>query len=751
MIRNPLKLLFYLNVTLVVLLLGYKAYLNYVLPEFEGVHTRQVEAVADAVKGHERFRFAVVGNINNSVGMFENRIIPLINASEADFLVSAGNAVSNGGEDKYQALYGTLKHLDIPYLLTFGENEHSTFGSYRFYEHFGPHYFTVRVGDARLIFLDSTGKTPWRWQVRWLRDLLAEDSARHRIVFLGHPLLPTGEPVLFDDEDDYLQPEPFQQALLKLFREHQVDLVFSANVSTWSDQTVDGTRFVTTGGAGGLVLNTEDSFYHYGMVEVSDEGIEVGMEPVGTRQHPVLRHLESLWFFVYSLFYTGFLNFVLVVSLLIILAIKLYTVVFRGRDYYPNYDLDPTPWLEKPMRVAMFTNNYLPFIGGVPLSIERLRRGLAKQGDQVLVVAPTYPDQPDHEQDVLRVPSLLALGKRREFRMANIFRGRIRRGVRSFRPDIIHLHHPFWLGSLGLFMARLLNIPAVYTYHTRLEHYAHFVPLPGLLFRNLISHMLARRFANRCDGVIVPTDATEEYLHMIGVTTLTFVQPTGIEYDRFQRVQAAEVEALRDRLSLPAGVRVLVSVARLSNEKNIGFMIEALKELRSQTRQRFHLLMIGDGHQRERLQERIDDLDLNDCITLAGAVPPGEMAVWYHLGDVFVFASKSETQGMVILEAMAAGLPVVAVRSSGIDDAVQHGHNGYKTPERRDLWCQRIKSLLEDDDLRRELSVNARAFARDYSVESFAASVREIYATVLAARHEESRHHLFNAHQAGEH
>ena len=743
MIRNPLKWLFYLNVAVVVLLLVYKAYLNYFLPEFEGVHTGQVEAIHQAVDDREQFRFAVVGNINNSVGMFENRIIPRINGSDAQFLVSAGNAVSNGGEDKYQALYGTLGKLDIPYLLTFGANEHSTFGSYRYYEHFGPHYFSFRAADTRFIFLDSTGKTPWRWQIRWLSDLLEEDSSTHRIVFVGHPLFEVDDALLFDDEDNYLQPEPFRSELLELFRRHRVDTVFSANISTWSEQTVDGTQFITTGGAGGLVLNTDNSFYHFLMVTVSKDGVDTEMEMVETRQHPLLKQLEGLWFFIYSLFYTGFLNFVLIVSVLTILAIKLYTVVFRGRDYYPNYDLDPTPFLDKPLKVTMFTNNYLPFIGGVPISIERLRQGLRQLGDRVQVVAPSYQDQPEQEEDVLRVPSLLSMGARGEFRMANIFLARVRRGVRDFRPDVIHLHHPFWLGSLGLFMGRVLDVPVVYTYHTRLEHYAHFVPLPGLLFRNLISHALIKRFANRCDGVIVPTYSTEEYLRMIGVKTPTYVQPTGIDYDRFRQVSEEQITALRQQLELPEDTRVFVSVARLSNEKNIDFMIDALADLRQQSDTPFHFLMIGDGHQRETLQERIDERGMTDCITLVGAVPPNEMALWYRLADAFLFASKSETQGMVILEAMAAGLPVVAVRSSGIDDVVQDGFNGYKTPERHDLWCERVRQLLDDDDLRQELSEHALAFARDYSVQKFATNVREIYATLLAAKREQDRQQRF--------
>ena len=737
--RNPLKLLFYLCLAIVVALVGYKVYLNFFKQDFEALHSEQVERIHQRTPPGSGIRFAVVGNINNSVGIFERRFIPTLNQAGVDFLVSSGNAVSGGGEDKYRALYGTLSHLDIPYLLTFGPHEYENFGSFRFYDHFGPHFYSVRAGNTRLIFLDSTGKTPWRWQMRWLRDLLAHDTSNAHILFIGHPLLQPETPALFDDEDDYLQPPAFREELLQLIREQGIDLVFSANLSLFDEQVVDGTPYITTGGAGGLVLNTEDSFYHYVDVRVSPDGdVSYQLERLEVGQHPVWKRLESLWFFVYSLFYTGYLNFILIVSVFLALTIKLYQVIFIGKDYYPDYDLDPTPWLEKPLRVTMFTNNYLPFIGGVPISIERLRRGLEHLGDSTQIVAPRYRDQPSHEDAVVRVPSLLAMGEKREFRLANIFLARIRKQVRAFRPDVIHLHHPFWLGSLGLFMARQLRIPAIYTYHTRLEHYAHFVPLPGMLFRNLISHALIKRFANRCDGVIVPTYSTEEYLRMIGVTTPTFVQPTGIEYERFQAVKPADVEALRKKLRL-SNEKVFISVARLSNEKNIDFIIEAIDRLRQESDVPFRFLMIGDGHQRDRLQKKIDSLELGSHFTLVGAVQPEEMALWYNLGDAFLFASKSETQGMVILEAMSAGLPVVAVRSSGIEDVVRDGLNGYKTPENQARWIEKAQRLLEDDKLRTELSDKARAFAEDYSIEQFARDVRGIYATSLAAREKRNK------------
>jgi len=729
--RRPLRFLFYLNALVVVLLVGYKTYLNFYLPDFQGEHTRQLNQITEQLEGRESFSFAVVGNINNSIGIFERMIVPQLNHAGLDFMISAGNAVSDGTEDKYRALYGSLGRLGIPYILTFGQHEYENFGSYRYYEHFGPHFFSFREGSNRFVFIDSTGKTPWEWQIRWLEDILANEASQHTFLFSGKPLFQSSQDILFDSPDDYLGPLEFRRALLQLIEKHRVDVVFSANIATFEEQTFGDTRFITTGGAGGLVLNNDVSFYHYVRVDVTPESVDISLEPMQVGQHPVLKILESFWFFIYSLVYVGYLNFILLLSALLALAIFLYARVFRARDYYPDYDLDPSPWENTPLRVAMFTNNYFPFIGGVPISIDRLNRGLRDSGNTVLTIAPTYQDQPEQEPDVERIPSMLTMGQKQEFRMANIFCRSTRRRVREFRPDLIHVHHPIWVGSLGVYLARRIKVPVIYTYHTRLEHYAHFVPLPGRLFRNFISHALIKRFANKCDGVIVPTYSAEDYLRVIGVKCSIFVQPTGIEFEAFQCVDNEHLESLRQQYN-PDNRIVLISVARLSNEKNIDFMLEALAGL--QTDENYRLLLIGDGHERERLQTKIETLGLAEQVCLVGSVPPENMAAFYNLADIFVFASKSETQGMVILEAMAAGLPVVAVRSSGIDDVIREGYNGFKTIESRERWREPLQTLMTDESLRQTLGDNARQFAESYSIEHFAGNVKTIYATVMAAR-----------------
>jgi len=726
-----LKLAFYLTLAAILGLVGYRAYLSVFEQTYHAVHAEQIERVQETAEDGP-LHFAVVGNINNSIGLFERKMIPMLNRAGPDALISVGNAVSGAGEDKYRALYRTLSHLEMPYLLAVGEHEGGTFGRFNFYEHFGPFFYGFRAGDSQFLFLDGTNPDTYPFQLHWLEQQLRDPAPKHRFVFIGRPLFPAEHKTPIDSPTQYLADTTFRERLHTLFRDHGVDAVFAGSLHLFDRQERDGVTYVVTGGAGGLVLNDEISYYHYVDVRVDEDGTRISVERLDIGQHQVFKTLESLWFFFHSLFYVGHLNFLLVLGLLMLLAIKLYATIFVERDYYRNYDLDTSPWRDRPLSIAMVTNNYLPFIGGVPISIDRLRRGLEAMGHHVRVLAPSYPDADDHDQDVVRIPSWGGLGRQGEFRLANLISPRIRRGLKAFEPDLIHIHHPFWLGWAAQWRARRMKVPTVFTYHTRLEHYSHFVPLPGPLFRNLIAHTAIRRFANRCDGVIVPTESAEEYLRVIGVTSPIFVHPTGIDFDRFQNPAPEAVAALREQHGIAADERVLVSVSRLSREKNIDFLITALDELRRCSEQRFRCLIIGEGDEHARLDERIRSLGLSDRVTLVGGVSPEAIAHYYQLGDLFVFASKSETQGMVILEAMAAGLPVVAVRSSGIDDVVKNESNGFKTPEHVGRWVDAARYLIEDDDLRAAMGEQAVVTARRHATDRFARAVAETYRQVLA-------------------
>lgn len=727
--RRLLSLLFALNVAVLVSVLGYKSYLYLNAPAASALLVSQINRIEQATRGKEALSIAVVGEANNSIGVFEDEILPRINGSDADFVVSAGNLVSGGGEDKYRAMLGTLSHLRKPYLLTFAQNEFDEFGSGRFYQRFGPYFYSVDLDAARLVFLDATGRTPTDWQERWLRDILRGQGDRPVIVFLGHPLIdPVPETLFKPDSGAWSSPEG-RERILALLKALGVDMVISAGASTYSDQEVDGIRHIVTGGAGGFVLNDETSFYHYLELGVGPEDIGVALVPVDTAPTPMARRIEGLWFYVYSLFYVGIWNFLLVFSGLVLFGVYLYNRLFRERQFYPNYEMPDPVDLGRPMRIAMFTNTYLPFTGGVPISVDRLKRGLEAQGHEVLLVCPAYgPTEEEH--GVLRVPTIFRSGAM--IRLANPLHPRTWRTVRDFAPDVVHLHHPFWLGSLGLRMARALKVPAIFTYHTRLEQFAHMVPLPGAVFRNVVAHWIISRFANRCDHVIVPTPVTRDYIRLIGVDVPVDVQPTGVEMQLYGQHSPACLDALRQRLN-PDGRLLLITVARLSPEKNVGFILRAMARLKTEGAPPFRLLVLGDGEERGALEATIDRLGLGGEVRMLGDVPAEAVPRHLAISDIFVFASAAETQGMVVLEAMAAGLPVVAVNSSGIDAFVETRRTGYATPENLTIWTDTLHGLMVARAERESMGAAAREAAAKYSIEAFSERVVSIYRAAIAA------------------
>jgi len=728
--RKLLSLLLLVNVAVLLAVLGYKIYLYLNAPTGSALLVSQIERIEDTARDRDRLSFAVVGQANNSIGVFEEEILPRINASDADFMVSAGNIVSAGGEDKYRAILGTLGHLYKPYLLTFGQNEVEEFGAGRFYQRFGPYFYSVSLDAARLVFLDATGRTPTDWQERWLRDILDARDDRPIIVFLGHPLLDPVADTLFEPDTGAWSEPDARDRVLGLLRELGADVVISAGASTYSDQTHDGIRHIVTGGAGGLMLNDETSFYHYLELEVGPAGVDVTMIPVETAQSPLARRIEGVWFYIYSLFYVGIWNFLLGFTALVLLGGYLYDKLFRDRSYYPSYDTPDPVELGRPLRIAMFTNSYLPFTGGLPLSVERLKRGLEAQGHEVLVVCPSYGTI-QTEPSVWRVPALAREGSM--IRLANPFHLRTWKRLKEFDPDVIHLHHPFWLGTLGLRLARRLKVPAVFTYHTRLEHFAHIVPLPGALFRNVVAHWIINRFANRCDSVIVPTPVTRDYIRLIGVHVPVDVQPTGVETELYCNQDPGRLSELRAEAN-PDGRLLLVTAARLSPEKNLPFILRAMAALRARGAPSFRLLVLGEGDERAALEAMIEDLDLHDCVRLMGAVPSEEVPSWLTISDIFVFASASETQGMVVLEAMAAGLPVVAVNSSGIDAFVENRETGYATPETLEIWTETLHGLMVSGRKREVMGAAAREAAMKHSVEAFSASVLTIYKAAISKK-----------------
>ncbi|UPH46137.1 glycosyltransferase [Methylophaga pinxianii] len=736
--KTKLKIFYILNTALIALLIGYQVYLNLAETHYASLHLSKIQAIQQVLRDKPEFQFVVVGNINNSSSIFQKQFIPRLNNSKAAFLISAGNAVSDGAEQNYRSLIKMLEELHMPWLLTYGENEDSDFGDFRFFEHFGPPFFSFKINNNQFIFLDNTGNTPYAWQLEWLNQELTQSSAQNRFVFLGLPIHPKLDNTPAFNEDNYFNDKEIAQRLHLLLRKHQVDLVFSANLALYADQTIDGVRYITTGGAGGVIVDDKNSYHHFVEVNVSADGITVTTVIPRINQSSWHRTLTSIWSAIYTFFYVSFARFLVVISFLVLIGLKLREVIYEDRDFYTHFTIDDSNYRDKPKRIAFFTNNFFPFISGVTISIDRLAKGLRNRGHNVHIFAPDYTGEKQSNSSCTRVKTLFAFGSKGEFRLTNPFQQKIRKSFKQQQLDLVHVHHPFWLGSVGLWFAKRYKCPVIYTYHTRLEMYAHYVPLPGALFRNVISHLIIRRFCNKCDGVIVPTYSTEEYLRLVGVKSRIFVQPSGVDFMRFNKPHSLTPAALKQQLGIEQKQLVLVSVSRLGKEKNVKFLIDAIASLNQQTQNQVQLVIIGEGDDRHYLENRIAEKGLQKSIQLIGAVSPENIPGYYQMADIFVFASKSETQGMVILEAMSAGLPVVAIRSSGIDDAIVEGKTGFKTLDDIELWNSKLKLLIEDNVLREELSKQAIEFARQHDSDVFAQNIDKFYSEVLATYHRPS-------------
>lgn len=365
-------------------------------------------------------------------------------------------------------------------------------------------------------------------------------------------------------------------------------------------------------------------------------------------------------------------------------------------------------------------------LGGVPTAVETTRRALEGLGHEVVVVAPRMAGAPPIERGVIRVPALPA-PTYPDFALPLPVSPRLGRVLRDLALDVFHAHHPFLLGRTALRLARRAGRPLVFTHHTLYEKYAHYVPLPKWL---VASQAVARstRFANAADLVIVPSVAVATRLAAQGVRQPVEVVPTGVDLDRFCPGDRA---AVRRALGLPVDRPLLVYVGRLDREKNLTLLLDAFAGVAAQ-HPLVDLMLVGRGTQEHALRRHTHQLGIGGRVRFTGGVPPSDVARHYQAGNLFVFASTTETQGLAVLEAMAVSLPVVAVRATGVEEAVVDGVTGLLVPEDPHVFAATILSVLRDGGLAAKLAAGAREAAVPFSAQALAKRLASIYHRLYA-------------------
>lgn len=378
----------------------------------------------------------------------------------------------------------------------------------------------------------------------------------------------------------------------------------------------------------------------------------------------------------------------------------------------------------------MFTDSYLPRVSGVVHSLEMLSRGLRAAGHEVVIVAPAYRDYRDTDTDVIRFPSFRPL-RGENFPLALPFSRAARQRLAHVPLDLVHTHTPFVLGTVAAQEARRRRVPLVFTHHTLYEEYVHYAGwIPAAVSRRAV-RAYVRRFANRTACTIAPSQAVAAYLRSRGVGSRIEVVPTGmIDLSEFHDLTP---EWVRTTYGVAADRPLLVTASRLGKEKSVHLLIEAFARIPA----RYHatLLIVGGGPALDDLQTLTGRLGLGRRTVFAGLQPHRRALECIAASDLFLFASQTETQGLAVIEAMAAGVPVVAVNAGGVSDAVTHGVTGFLTDRTTTDLADRTRILLDEPSRRRQFGAAGRAAAQKFSIEQVTDAMIRVYESVLAGGH----------------
>lgn len=374
------------------------------------------------------------------------------------------------------------------------------------------------------------------------------------------------------------------------------------------------------------------------------------------------------------------------------------------------------------MRVGLFSNAYHPLINGVVNSLEGIRRGLLESGHQVHLFAPKVRGYDDDQPNVYRFASL-EMSRRVSYPIPIPYSGKLFKMIRSLELDIIHAHHPILLGDVAASFAQQKQVPLVYTFHTQLEQYSHYIPLNQHVVKGMARSRLAR-YLNKCQLVIAPSDGVRGLLDSYGVKSRVVTLCNAIDIERFA-VSQSPPQSWRRSQGISEQAVVSLSVGRLGQEKNLDFLLKSFAQL--STSCEHVLVLVGDGSERESLQQLARDLEVADRVKFTGAIPYADMPTVYAACDLFTICSTTEVKPLVVLEALASGLPVLAVAACGTADTLHHRIDGWLSPAQHAPYIEGWNTLIETPELRSELSLGARQTASAYSFDGYLRRLLGLY------------------------
>jgi len=373
------------------------------------------------------------------------------------------------------------------------------------------------------------------------------------------------------------------------------------------------------------------------------------------------------------------------------------------------------------VNIGIFTNTYKPTLNGVVNCVVLIRQGLMERGHKVYVFAPSFPGYKESEEGIFRFPSL-SLAKSVKYPVCIPYCPGITDKIPSLNLDIIHSQHPFLIGDVAARWARKLSIPLVFTFHTQYEQYAHYIPLPRG-FVQWVSKKFVKAYTSRCDLIITPGKSIIEVLHSYGINENVVFMPNAIDLSSFRDPDRVKV---RSRYGIKEDENLLVYVGRMAREKNIPFMLRAFSQIR-QKDDKTKLMIIGEGPELENLKSYAAGLSLSESVIFPGRVEYHEISTYYGAAQLFVMTSTTEVKPLALLEAMASGLPIVAVAAHGSSDTIIDGVNGFLTEEKESAFTERVAMLISDGARLKSMTESSMKSAEVYSLETMSDTLLEHY------------------------
>jgi len=403
------------------------------------------------------------------------------------------------------------------------------------------------------------------------------------------------------------------------------------------------------------------------------------------------------------------------------------------------------------MKIVMCTDAYWPRVNGVTVSVDSFSRALIRAGHQVVIICSFYPEsqavermsnpvmdkrESDSDPVVIRVPSYpLPISK--EDRMAKFHKWFwVSKQLTVFEPDLVHVNSEFVIGEFGFYYAKLHNLPVVYTFHTLWEDYAiNYIPYAPEFLLRFIARRIIKHMANRSETVIAPTDQILDVLKRYKVKKTAHLLPTGIDPDLFRNdpVKTAAFRLkLEEKYPELLGKRILLFAGRIGKEKNVSFLLKLLPAILKKKPDTV-LLIAGNGPDLPLFQDEATELGIATNCVFTGYLDRKDLSLVYAMSDIFVFPSRTETQGLVTIEAMLSGIPVVAIGEMGTITVMGGDNGGFMVKNDPVEFTSRVLDLLSDEVLYAKKVGEALEHAKAWTIGTMSARLETIYRDTLVS------------------